>query len=98
MITELQNNNFSLEQLEHNIELVANRLAEDMIKDALSGGMGISSAHAGDILKVFYPQIAESGDELQSRIWSKSELILRNFAENENIERPLNSIHGFRKK
>lgn len=98
MSTDIKIGQLPVEHLEHNIELVAIRLADDMIKDSMKGGMGIASALPGDVLKVFYPQINATGRDLHTKIWDKAEKLLREFANKQKIERPLTSLNGYRKK
>ena len=97
MKTEINNNFLPEEHLGKYIELIANRLAEEMIKNALDGGFGNAMLLEGEILKVFFPQIANSEGELQSRIRQKAEGLLKEFSIKENIERPLTSLDGYRK-
>ena len=97
MNTKVIKNHLPEEHLDKYIELIANRLAEEMIKNALDGGFGNAMLLEGEILKVFFPQIANSEDELQARIRKKAEWLLKEFSVKEKIERPLTSLDGYRK-
>ena len=98
MSTEIIIGQLPEEDLNHNIELIAIDLADHMIKNAMEGGLGNSSLIEGEVLKVFYPQIYESGGDLQSKIRAIAENLLKDFANKQGIERPPNSLSGYRKK